>query len=242
MEKKMNKIDEAIQIAISESSATHVGNVGVDSGMIEIGDCGIIQFSIPAVGGDGVYPIWDLGDYLIIEKNMMKIFELDKQVKIDWFWSIIEKVKDAEHPEEALKVELDKLSLIELLDFRQHFDTFCDDAYIWNLWGAAKIINNFCSDDGFDYFRFALISLGRSVYENAITDPESLAEIELPKLVSNELFSYVASRVYEEKAGVEMPRKASNATLGPIDPNWDINNNKECAIRFPKLWKKHRTK
>jgi|GEM_PF-895732 hypothetical protein len=238
----MNKIDEAIQIAISESSATHVGNVGVDSGMIEIGDCGIIQFSIPAVGGDGVYPIWDLGDYLIIEKNMMKIFELDKQVKTDWFWSIIEEIKDEEHPEKALKVELEKLSLKELLDFQQHFDTFHRNAYFWNLWGAARIINKYCSDDGFDYFCSALISLGRSAYENAITDPESLAEIELPKLLSNELFSYVASRVYEEKTGVEMPRKASTSTNGPIYPNWDINNDKECAVRLPKLWKKHRTK
>lgn len=238
----MNMVDEFIQMALAESNATSAGSVGVDSGQIEIGDCGIVQISIPAVGGDGVYPVWDLGDYIIIEKNMMKIMEMDQLASVDWFWSIIEKVKAAEYPEVALKIELKKLSLNELVEFQQHFDTFHRDAYIWNLWGAARIINKFCSDDGFTDFGYALISLGRSVYENAIADPESLAEIELSGIVSNELFGYVAGEVYEEKTGEEIPRKSINSTAGPLAMDWDINDDSEGAIRFPKLWKKHRSK
>ena len=74
-------VDNAILMAIAESDAKLVGQVGVDSGQIEIGDCGKVQFSVPTVGGDGVYPIWDLGDYIIIEKNMLKVMELDKQAR-----------------------------------------------------------------------------------------------------------------------------------------------------------------
>ena len=75
------KVDDAIQFAIAESDAKLVGQVGVDSGQIEIGDCGKVQFSIPTVAGDGIYPVWDLGDYIIIEKNMLKVMELDKQAR-----------------------------------------------------------------------------------------------------------------------------------------------------------------
>lgn len=234
-------IDEAIQTALSESNATCVGHVDVDSGQIEIGDCGKAQLRVPTAWGDGYYPVWDLGDYIIIEKNMFKLMSLDGQAGIDWFWSIIENVKDAENPEVALKVELKKLSLEELIDFQQHFDTFHQDACIWDLWGAARIINKFCSDDGFIDFRYALISLGRSAYQNAIIDPESLADLGIVGRVSNELFGYVALQVYEEIAGKEMPRKDSTSTVGPLSLDWDINDDKECAIRFPKLWKKYRT-
>ena len=235
-------VDEFIQMALAESNATSAGSVGVDSGQIEIGDCGIVQISIPAVGGDGVYPVWDLGDYIIIEKNMLKIMEMNQLASVDWFWSIIEKVKAAEYPEVALKVELKDLSLSELVEFQQHFDTFHKDAYVWNLWGAARIINEYCSDDGFDYFRRALISLGRSVYENALKDPESLVKIELTGIVSNESFGYVAGEVYEEKTGEEIPHKSINSTVGPLAMDWDINDDSEGAIRFPRLCKKYRNK
>ena len=77
------KVDDAIQLALAESKAKFVGQVGVDSGQIEIGDCGKVQVSVPTVAGDGVYPVWDLGDYIIIEKNMLKVMELDKQARDD---------------------------------------------------------------------------------------------------------------------------------------------------------------
>jgi len=76
-------VDDAILTAIGESDAKLVGQVGVDSGQIEIGDCGKVQFSVPTVGGDGIYPVWDLGDYIIIEKNMLKVMALDKQARAE---------------------------------------------------------------------------------------------------------------------------------------------------------------
>ncbi len=77
MEKDEKMIDDAIQFAIAESDADLVGEVGVDSGQIEIGDVGIVQFRVPTESGDGVYPVWNLGDYIIIETNMLKVMERD---------------------------------------------------------------------------------------------------------------------------------------------------------------------
>ena len=49
----------------------------------------------------------------------------------------------------------------ELIEFHRLFNRAMDDAYIWDLWGAAYLINGGCSDDGFAYFRSWLISRGR---------------------------------------------------------------------------------
>ncbi len=71
----MKEVDSAIQLALVESDAKLVGEVGVDSGQIEIGDVGIVQVSVPTALGDGIYPVWNLGDYIIIETNMLKVME-----------------------------------------------------------------------------------------------------------------------------------------------------------------------
>ena len=73
MKKNEKQIDAAIQFAIIESEAELIGRVGVDSGQIEIGDVGIVQFRAPTGSGDGVYPVWNLGDYIIIETNYQKV-------------------------------------------------------------------------------------------------------------------------------------------------------------------------
>ena len=74
-------VDDAIQFALVESNAKLAGQVGVDSGQIEIGDCGKVQVSVTTPSGDGVYPVWNLGDYIVIEIEMLKVMELDKQAR-----------------------------------------------------------------------------------------------------------------------------------------------------------------
>jgi hypothetical protein len=97
------------------------------------------------------------------------------------FWSIIESggSEALEHPERQLEEVRERLSglpLEGLLDFHRLFNRLMDDAYIWDLWGAAYLINGGCSDDGFAYFRSWLISRGRVTYEAAVRDPDSLAD------------------------------------------------------------------
>jgi hypothetical protein len=50
-------------------------------------------------------------------------------------------------------------------------------SYVAQLWAAAFVINGGCSDDGFEYFRGWLITRGREVFERALADPDSLADL-----------------------------------------------------------------
>jgi hypothetical protein len=61
-------------------------------------------------------------------------------------------------------------------DFAILFDTMMDRAYSYKLWGAAYVIHGGCDNDTLDDFRSSLISRGRSYFERAIADPDSLAD------------------------------------------------------------------
>src|SRR5215813_2574459 len=128
----------------------------------------------------------------------------------DQFWQIIERAARSDHnPDahmEALRVVLRELSLEEIISFEVAFRRFLNEAYTWDLWGAAYVIHGgFCSSDGFEYFRRWLVSRGRDVYEPALADPDSLAQLEVrpgPHGVWEfEAIYYVAKQVFEEKGG-----------------------------------------
>ena len=78
---------------------------------------------------------------------------------------------------ELLRKALSALPPAELDDFIDRFDEADAGAYTWAMWGAAYLLNGGCSDDSFDDFRATLISMGRSVYEEALRDPETLADV-----------------------------------------------------------------
>ena len=42
--------------------------------------------------------------------------------------------------------------------FEAAFRRYLNEAYTWDLWGAADVIHGGCSDDGFEYFRRWLVS------------------------------------------------------------------------------------
>lgn len=154
------------------------------------------------------------------------------------FWGMIEKIKNNEEPEEAIKRHLDGLSPKEIASYQKHFDTFHEKAYRWDLWGAAYIIEGGCSDDGFTDFRYGLISKGKDIYEMAIKNPDDLADIDFEDEISNELFGYSAIYVYETKTGTEIPRKEFEQPEQSIGEDWDFDDETENQRRLPKLWKK----
>ena len=99
-----------------------------------------------------------------------------------------------------------------------------------------------CGDDGFIDFRACLISLGQDRYAKALQDPDSLAEIvdlsDVPDMQS-EGFQYVASKVYREKTGQDMPLDGSSCEHSePDGEDFDFEDEGEMAQRFPRLVKK----
>ncbi len=172
---------------------------------------------------------------------------------IDRFWELIEKSlegiewPDDDKQEANLFRLLSDLELEDLYGFKYHFGELTWSSYSWELWGVAQIINEGCSDDGFDYFRFALISAGREHYTNAMKDPESLVDW-CPGCMRFEGISYVPSDVFEFKTKLdadEFYRRLKEYEKGlptclvgypePTGVNWE---EKDLPTRFPRVWAK----
>jgi hypothetical protein len=136
---------------------------------------------------------------------------LDGTMNIDKFWTLIDAAGAAAGGEvelfgDTLSRVLSPLASDELVSFDSIFSQLISRAYRWDLWGAAYLVNGGCSDDGFVYFRAWLIMQGRDIYERALADPDSLAEVcdEPGEDAECEDVLYVADELYVVKTGSEM--------------------------------------
>ena len=102
---------------------------------------------------------------------------------------------------DALKEELLKLSPKEIVSFDTHFTQAMDEAFHWDLWGAAYLMGDGCSDDWFDYFCRWLISLGRPAFDAALKDPDSLADVARAPGVEDVFFEQFGWSSFEFKGG-----------------------------------------
>lgn len=124
----------------------------------------------------------------------------------DEFWRLIDRsrrgAEDTDEQCEKLRSSLQELSIPDIVDFDHQFHQRVNDAFRWDLWGAAYMINGGCSDDGFDYFLGWLIAQGRKYYEAALADPEAAGKrVEPGEEVECEDIWYIAAAAYEAKTG-----------------------------------------
>src|SRR5262249_9897605 len=64
-----------------------------------------------------------------------------------------------------------------IVRFDRWFDHKTDALYTRDHCGAAYLINGGASDDGLYYWRCWLVGMGKTVYEAALKDPDSLADV-----------------------------------------------------------------
>ena len=164
------------------------------------------------------------------------------------FWRIIDRAAETnDDPDahvQALHTLLAALPPESIVAFEMAFRRYLNDAYTWDLWGAAFVIHGGCSDDGFEYFRRWLVSRGHKVYEAALADPDSLAELDAQPgpdgVWEFEEIYEVAAAVFSEKGGVGDVRDHSEpeAGLDGPGPAGDAFEDDEdhLARRYPKLW------
>ena len=168
---------------------------------------------------------------------------------IDEFWSLIEKSRaswdlhnvdgNQRNQMTLLTRLLSELVAAEVASFEQHLVGQLHGAYRWDLWHAATIIADGCSDDFFANFRGWLVSMGRDTYEAALGDVETLAEsAAMPGIedVFFEGFSTVAADVFAEKVG----RLVGSTLEHPTQPAGVRIAAEEFPARFPRLWAKYR--
>ena len=157
------------------------------------------------------------------------------------FWAIIHAAKtaagtDVEARPSALGVQLSSLDLAAIQNFQRSYDELILRANRWDLWGAAYVMNGGCSDDGFRYFRDWLISEGREVFERALANPDSLAELQRRDYFDLESFGYVALKTFAAKGGGELERDFSSELAMPSGKEW---SEPELPALFPKLAAKY---
>ena len=162
------------------------------------------------------------------------------------FWAIIEaggrkSLADPECQLAAIHKLLLLLSPDEIRDFHRLFNQKLADAYTWDLWGAAYLINGGCSDDGFHYFRAWLVSRGRAVYEAAIVNPDTLADITDPERDDYEFEDLLSAPqvAYEELRGEEMHPVKFRWPSKPRGRRWDFDDDEQVLRRLPKLARRY---
>lgn len=167
--------------------------------------------------------------------------QASKKVSKQEFWALIDQSKrateDVEEQLEKLREMLGRLSADEILSFDMRFNEAMRDAYRWDLWGAAYIINGGCSDDGFDYFLGWLIAQGQKYYEAALADPNNAgSKVEPGDFVECEDIMYVAAEAYESLTGKnDFTDVAVNVQREIQGESWEEEHVDKL---FPKLAKK----
>jgi hypothetical protein len=158
---------------------------------------------------------------------------------INQFWKLNEGLPVNEAAD-TLTTRLSVLTPNEIVEYDRHFRVLLSEAYRWSLWGAAYLIGGGCSDDGFHYFRCGLISRGRSVYQTALHDPDSLALVDVNDdgCIENEEFGYVAGTVYETMTGTEIPQATPKDPDEPAGEEWDFEDDELLKSKLPKVWGK----
>ncbi len=154
------------------------------------------------------------------------------------FWAIVEAAKAESTPAlsnqpEILQKRLEALPPLEIVEFDRIFTALHYNAYRWDLWAAAYIIEGGCSDDGFTDFRAGLIGLGREVYYEAVDDPSRLVRQPTQGVdFSHEAMLYAARLAYEAVTGEEMPDHGIARPEVPIGERWDTSS---VGTKYPEL-------
>jgi hypothetical protein len=157
------------------------------------------------------------------------------------FWQLIADTRaDAgnatDKQSDLLEQRLRRLPANQIAEFERIRQGLDRQAYTYELWGAAYVIEDGCSDDCFRDFRGYLISLGRDPYEAALRDPDSLASVAQDAETGNwENADDVAPDAYEGVADEDIPTGDSEPSGDPSGDPWDDDHAEQLVQRYPRL-------
>ena len=157
------------------------------------------------------------------------------------FWQLVAETResagnDTGRQSELLEERLSQLSPQQIVDFARIRHRLDEHAYTWDLWGAAYVIEDGCSDDCFRDFRAYLISLGPGPYKAALRDPDSLAPVVQDAEEGDwENADNVAPDAYESAADEDIPVDDSDLSGDPRGEPWDDEDQESLVQRYPAL-------
>ncbi|MEU9858038.1 DUF4240 domain-containing protein [Streptomyces sp. NPDC047974] len=167
------------------------------------------------------------------------------------FWEVIAQARDraiTPHDSEAIAREATSLlaarPVEEIITAEEVLWDLMVESYTNPLWAAAYIVNDGCSDDGFDYFRGWLIAQGREVFERVVADPDALAKLPVVQGAAaagsdldGEGMLVIAWNAHITAAGDRLPPDTLTICYPQLDPAWnfDFSDSDEMARRLPRL-------
>jgi hypothetical protein len=170
---------------------------------------------------------------------------------IERFWKLIEDaralVADPAHSEAVAAQAATLLAAFpreEIVAAQRVLSGLMAHSYRTPLWAAAYVINGGCSDDGFDYFRGWLIVQGREVFDQAVTDPDALADLAVIRSMAArgarfecEPTLYIPTEAHRVATGQELPADAYTTQLSEPVGGWDFDfdDQSEMKRRLPRL-------
>jgi hypothetical protein len=160
-----------------------------------------------------------------------------RPMDVDRFWQLVDCASVAGDPAESLRSLLEAEAPRAIAAFDRHFSAMLRKAYRYDLWGAAYLMAGGCSDDAFLDFRAALIARGHAVFERVLADPDSLADH--TDVEGDEVLPSVASDVYQEMTGKELPTVAADPAH-PAGTRWSFDDDREMRARYPRLYARTR--
>jgi hypothetical protein len=154
------------------------------------------------------------------------------------FWDLMEWERRGESLHDALL----GLPPEDMLGFSLRCFERVKAAYRKDLWEAADLINAGCSDDGFFYFRCWLVDQGKQVYDAALENPDSLADVVEPgEEYECDHLGDAAMAAWLERTGrtdKEFYAELDRLSLKHPDlrrASWDVDDPEEFRKRFPRL-------
>ncbi|MGA5275731.1 DUF4240 domain-containing protein [Streptomyces cellulosae] len=167
------------------------------------------------------------------------------------FWQFVDVARDqAPDPPDPEDVARRATALLathpaeEIVAVQQVLWDLMADSYVNPLWAAAYLINGGCSDDGFDYFRGWLIAQGREVFERAVADPDTLAD--LPGVRAAAAAGHdlecegvlgIVWNAHTRATGRHLPDGAFTIRYPELDAAWNaaFDDQAEMTRRLPRL-------
>ena len=144
-----------------------------------------------------------------------------------------------------IRAHLKEHSVEYIIGFEEQLHAFSCQAYDARLWAAAGLMLGFCSDDVFTDFRGWLIAQGKTVYDFALDNPDTLADVEPINgdYGTARLFHmlYAPTKAYREKIGDDIADLPTDYTK-PVLLNENVLELDEVKLKemFPKLYAKYR--
>jgi len=170
----------------------------------------------------------------------------DNEVHLAGFWTIMDEIGETTNASRklaTLKTTLNKMTAEEIASFQHALESELAAAYSWDLWGAAYVINGGCSDDCFEYFRQWLISQGQSVFEQAKSNPDALADLIDWQSIEDTLFeelTYIGWDIWCEKTGLTWDDLSASEVEHLSVPSGQpfAEDSDDLRARYPELWKR----